>query len=142
MPQPRKKVAQPKSKEEVVSELKRKANIDHQRVTARLIFPFLEGLPTVYDAQTAVNAAAGYIRYDLQRKQSALKVTDLDIDLTKEKATVLKTAVEHILSQLSTENAEDAASILELMGNKLPQHVSLVGMKEPMSTVKMDDFIA
>lgn len=136
--QPRKN----KSKAELQAELDHKAKIDHQKTVARLIFPFIEDQPTIYDAQTVVNAAAGYIKYGTQQKAIALSVKDLSIDLSKEPVSPLKTAVENVLNLLQDENADGAVALLERFGSGLGQYASVQYMKNPMNIIPVDEFIA
>lgn len=138
MPQPKKR----KSKEDVIAALAHKSFIDRQRNVAKSVFPLIEGLPKVYDAQTAFNAAAGYISYELEKKQNSFKVSDLDIDLSKEPEGPMKDAVMAIFDTIKDENAMEVSKTLTTMGDKLPGFIANRGMLLSMDTVKMDDFIA
>lgn len=142
MPQPRKQAVPRKSKEDVKAALAHKAFIDRQRTVAKSVFPHVEGLPKVYDAQTAFNAAAGFISYEIEKRTNAFKVSELEIDLSKEPEGPMKVAVQNILDTVKGENAMEASKTLETMGSKLPGFIANRGLLLPMDTVKMDDFIA
>ena len=131
-----------KTKAELQAELEHKAKIDHQKTVARLIFPFIEDQPTIYDAQTVVNAAAGYIKYGAQQKALELSVKDVSIDLKKEPDSPLKTAVENVLNLLQDEQADSAVALLERFGNGLGQFSAAKYLKNPMNIIPVDEFIA
>ena len=131
-----------KTKTELVQEVKNKANIEHQRTVARLVFPVVEPLETVYDAQTAFIAVSGLIKQGLILAEAKLKVADLELDTKFEKETPVTEAIMKILELVKDEPAQDADTLLEKMGNSLPQFLGLRAIKGPMSQVAMDDFIA
>ena len=125
-----------------MQEVKNKANIEHQRTVARLVFPVVEPLETVYDAQTAFIAVSGLIKQGLILAEAKLKVADLELDTKFEKETPVTEAIMKILELVKDEPAQDADTLLEKMGNSLPQFLGLRAIKGPMSQVAMDDFIA
>ncbi len=131
-----------KTKEEIATQLVSTAKVERMKVLARLIWPFIQDQKSIYDAQTALNAAAGYIKQELNAKATQIIVKELPIDLKDEKASLIKTAVENLIGLLQTEKADDAAALLERMGNSLGQFAAAKYMKEPMSAVSMDEFIA
>ena len=129
-------------KEELVKQAEAKSRIDHQKALARLVFPAVEQLKTVYDAQTVFNAVAGHIKYGLILKENSHKVSDLTIDMEKGKESDVKHAVRSILGLLEEENAKNAGDLLELMGAKLPEFLANRALKGDMSTVTAQEFIA
>lgn len=131
-----------KSKGEVEAGIKLVQSVQRTKVLARMIYPYLEGLDTVYDAQTAVNAASGHIKYGLVKAEDKLKISDLEMDLKTGKDSAVKQAVIHILTMFEHEPASEIQKVLELMGNKFPEHVATVGLKQPMASIPMNDFIA
>jgi hypothetical protein len=131
-----------KPKEVLVEDIQRKQRVERQKVLARLMFPFIEGLPTIYDAQTVVTALAGFIKADVARKMTALVVKDLTIDLSKEEDGPIKAAIIALQGLLQTENADDAAVLLERFGNGLGQFAAEKYMKNPMNVVVVDEFVA
>lgn len=134
---------QPKrSKAEIAAELERSQKVEHSKVLARLIFPAVEQLGTVYDGQTAFNAVAGHIKYGLQMKENTLKISDLEFDLEKGAESDVKAAVRNIIELLRDEPASDAYRLLDTMGSKLLEFVANKHLKDPMNTVTSEEFIA
>lgn len=131
-----------KSKEEIAAQMKYNQEIEHQKKLARAMFPILSSQETIYDAQTVVAALAGFIKADMEDKIAALKVKDLEIDLSKEKDSPIKTAMLELRKLFEKESADDAAKLLERFGTTLSQYSSKEYMKNSMDTIKMDDFIA
>lgn len=131
-----------KSKPELEAEILRKQKVDRQKVLARLIFPFIEDQKTIYDAQTVVMATSGFIKAAIAERMTQLVVKDLAIDLSKETDSPIKAAVEALLGLLQTENADDAAALLERFGNGLGQFSSKKYMENPMSIIPIDEFVA
>jgi hypothetical protein len=107
------------------------------------MFPFLQDQKTIYDAQTVVNAAAGYIKQELSIKVANIIVKDLPVDLSKDKSDkVLVDAVTNLVNLFQTEKADDAIALLERFGNGLGQFSSAKFMENPMSVIKPEEFIA
>jgi hypothetical protein len=131
-----------KAKEEIAAEMKRKAEIEHQKKLVRAMFPILDSVESIYDAQTVVNALSGFIKADMEDKLSQLKVSDMEIDLKKEEDGPIKTAILELQELFSKEGAEDASKLLERFGAMLSQFSSREYMKNPMTSIKPDDFIA
>lgn len=131
-----------KGKQEVAALLKQRADINRQRTIARMVFPAVEQLDTVYDAQTVFNAVSGHIKYGLLLKENELKIADLAIDMEKGKDSPVKHAVNSILQMLKDEPANDMAKLIDMMGQKLPEFLANKFLKGPMSTVTAAEFIA
>lgn len=132
-----------KTKEEIANQMAYTQKIERQKVLARLIFPFIQDQKTIYDAQTVVNAAAGYIKNELVLKTSNIIVKDLPVDVLKDTGDkVLKDAVINLINLMQTEKADDAIALLERFGNGLADFSSKEYMKNPMEVIKMDEFIA
>lgn len=134
-----------KSKEQLLRETKaleqQKERLIKDKYIATVIFPLVENLKTVYDAQTALNAASGWVQYALVAEEAKLKVSDLNIDLSKQKDGEIGSAVEDILIKTKDFGAKDVADMLSRMGQKLAEYVTTEHMKDPM-TIKTKDFIA
>lgn len=129
------------SKEQLHKQMQSAARVERMKVVARIIFPLVADQKTIYDAQTAFNAAAGYIKQALQEKTGEILVKDITIQKVKgEKG--IKYSVDAIIAILQNEKAEDSYEILERMGNSLGQFSAARYLKNPMSDIKMDDFIA
>lgn len=131
-----------KNKDEIAAQMKQDARIARQKVLARLIFPFIEDQKTIYNAQTVVMAASGFIKAAVAQRMTELVVKDLAIDLSKEDDGPIKSAVQALLGLLQTENADDAAALLERFGNGLGQFSSKKYMENPMNIIPIDDFVA
>ncbi len=131
----------PKSKEELKSQMAHLQKIERMKRLARLVWPKIESLKKIYDAQTVLNAASGFIKQDLTVKTEGILVSDLAIKL-HEKESVIKTAVQEIIYLLGTESASEAANLLEKMGNSLGQYGAAKYLENPMSVIDVKDFIA
>jgi hypothetical protein len=128
-----------KTKAEVAAQ---KADVERQKALVRAIWPFIaEGL-TVYDAQTVTNAVGGFIKYEIERRNADLKVSDLVIDVSNEKDTSIKVAMEKILDLVKDEKAADLAQLLERLGKNLGMYSAHVFMKQNMSVLKVEDIVA
>lgn len=132
----------PKTKDELKAQMAHLQKIEKQKKLARLVFPLVASQKTIYDAQTVVNAAAGFIKAALAEKMTDFKVKDIEFDLSKEKDSPIKDGVLNVLALLHEENADAVTALLERFGNGLGQYASSEFMKNPMSKVKMEDFIA
>lgn len=130
------------TKEQLESRIEYNLEIERQKALARKIFPFIENMKTVYDGQTVVNAVAGYLKLELLKREEALKVSDVPIDLSNEKSSEIKTAMEGIIDAVQMDSAKETIALLETMGSKLPGYLAGVHMKDPMDTIKIGDFIA
>jgi len=135
-----------KTKGEIKQELEQKQKVEAQKKLARRVFPYVEKLDSVHDAQTAFGAAAGYIKYGLSLAESKLKVSDIEIDLSQEKqegdTKKVVTALKLILNEVKDEPAAEAMRLIDLMGSKLPEFLASKGLKGKMSQVKLDEYIA
>ena len=131
-----------KSKDELKAQMEHNNKIAKQKIIARKIFPFVKGFKTIYAAQTAVQAVAGFIKLGIANQMIALDVKSLEFDLSKEKSGPIKDAMLAIHSELLNENADDAVALLERFANGLGQFSASAFMKNPMSKIKEDEFIA
>lgn len=130
------------SKAEIENKIHADLALNNKKALARKIFPVVAGMPTVYDAQTVLNAFAGFVKFELQKKQAEIKVEDLPLDFSKEKESIIKDAVVALQGVVSFDNAEEVAEMLELMASKLPGYLAGIHMKDSMSTITVDEFIA
>lgn len=131
-----------KSKEEIADQIQKTARVERMKVLARLVWPFIQDQKTIYDAQTAVTAAAGFIKQGLELKTEQIIVKDLVFDLSADDASPIKTAVENIVNLMGTEKAADAAALLEKMGSSFTMFGASKYLTNPMSDVSADEFIA
>ena len=117
--------------------------IEHQKKVARLVYPFIKDQKTIYDAQTVLNAAAGYIKNELAIKASSFAVKDLPVDLSKDKGDkVMVEAVKSLIVAFKDEKADDFIALLERFANGVAQYSSGKYMENPMKIIKMEDLIA
>jgi len=132
----------PLSKAELLEEMAKQVRVEHQKTLAKAIWPIVAKLPKIYDAQTAVNAAAGFIQAELNKKTEELKVSDLTVDLSKEKASDVKDAVQALVELLAPESATDASQLLQVFGKQFTLYSANKYLDNSMDVIKMDDFIA
>lgn len=131
-----------KKKDEIAAIVKRTAEIDHQKTLVRLMWPFISNGLTMYEAQTAANATAGFIKARLQEKESELKVKNLSIDLKGAEEGVVKNSMLHILQVIESEDAKNVADLLERLGKTLQLYAANQFMKQPMKKITVDEIVA
>lgn len=135
-----------KTKIQIAQELSRQmaheAKIKRTKVLARMVFPAVEQLKTVYDAETVFNACSGHIKYGLQLTENKVKVKDLEFDLEKGGESDIKHAVKTIIAILEDVPAREAYELLEQMGGKLQPFLASKHINDPMNTVTSKEFIA
>jgi len=131
-----------KSKEQIASDIVRVQKANREKSLVKLMFPLIEGMSSIYDAQTALQALSGFIRNELDLKNSEFVLQDLKIDLSKEKDSEVKTALVNLIDMLAIEKAKDLSDLLQRFGNILAQHSANKFMKNPMSDIALKDIIA
>ena len=132
-----------KSKEQIAAQMVSQQKVERMKVLARLIYPFIEDQKSIYDAQTVLNAAAGYIEHEHQLKTSNIIVKDLPIDLSKDGGEKrLVDAVQNLINLLQTEKSDDSVALLKRFANGLTTFSSQKYMEQPMNTIKIDDLFA
>jgi hypothetical protein len=130
------------TREQLEQELIRTQKVEKQRTLARQLFPIVENLETIYDAQTAFQAAAGLIKYGVVKIETDLKVSDVKVDLSKDKPTPVSYAVKTMLELVANEPAMEMVELIEMMGSKLPGFLAQKHLKDPMSTISAKEYIA
>lgn len=131
------------SVEQIAAQMEHQQRVEHEKSLAKLIWPLIESdALTIYDAQTALTATAGFIAYEVQRKQAELKVGDLTIDMSKEEPSPVRTAVLSIVGLLQDEKADLSAKLLERFGKTLGMYSANQYMKNKMDTLKSEDIVA
>ena len=131
-----------KTNEEIKSTFQQQERINHMKDVVKAIFPKIEGIDTIYDAQTVVNALSGFITAHLQKKILDIKLKDIDIDLSNEEDSQIKTAILEIIETNQEESAEELSKILEKFGQALSQFSATKFMKQPMSEITIKDIVA
>lgn len=130
------------SKSEIEASIKTGLAVEKSKTLARKIFPAIANMDTVYDGQTVLNALAGYIENEIQKRSFALTVEDLGLNFDMEKESPIKDAVIELLASVNMERAIEAADMMKLMSSKLPGYLAGVHMKDKMETITIDQFIA
>lgn len=131
-----------KSKEQITEEMQRNAKIQHDISLCKLIWPYLETLDTIYDAQTVLNGLAGFISSGLEKKIAGIKVSEVEIDLSKEEESKIRTAFISLMGLLEIEDAKASSDLLIRFGSTLSKYGAAQYLKNPMSTLKVEDIIA
>lgn len=131
-----------KTKNEIVDEIKRKEKVAHEKAMVKDIFPIIENMATVYDAQTVLSAVSGFIQGEIAKNNMELKVKDLSIDLSAEKDGDIKSNMITLLGLIENENAEDTASLLERFSDILTKIAADKFLKQSMKEIIITDIIA
>lgn len=131
-----------KTKEEIAVQLKHIEKVNRDKQLVKLMFPLVENMKTVYDAQTVLIAVSGFIKAELANKTNELVVADLNIDLSKEKDSEIKTAISMLLEMLRIEKGQDVADLLKRFGDSLAQFSANEFMKGSMKQITIKNIVA
>lgn len=107
----------------------------------RQLFPSLEKVDSIYDAQTVVNALAGFIDAHVEQKVQEIKLKEITIDLSKEEDSKIKTAIEELISMFPEESAQELSESLEKLGTVFGKFAADKYLKQPMSVITVDDLV-
>ena len=133
----------PKTKEELRAQVAHIQKVEHQKKLARSIYTLIKNQKTVYDAQTVLNASAGYIENEFAKKSSEIKVSELLVDVSKDKGDkVLVNAVQNIISFLGEESADFSVALLNRFANSLGDISAKKYMENPMKKITVQDIVA
>lgn len=140
---PIKKAAKRKNstKEEIVAQIEMDAKVAHLKNLIRAMFPYLEPVDTIYDAQTVVNALSGFIQAHVEKKLSEIKLSDIVIDLSKEEESKIKTSILALMELLKDEPASDLSKTLERLGRALSEFGANKFLKQPMTEISITDIV-
>ena len=130
-----------KNKGQILDEMAQRVKIEKFKDMGHRIFPLLK-TETIYDAQTAIEAVSGYIKFELAVKENSYKINDLLIDMSEEPESDITTAMNAIKVELQNENAKDTAEFLELFGRTLSSYGAKEFLKKPMTDLKVEDIIS
>lgn len=130
-----------KTKEELVAKIDQDHRIAHMAALTKLLWPALETQDKIYDAQTVLQAIAGYIEMGLKIKQESIKVGELNIDLSKEEDSLIKSAMLNILGLVEIENAYDMAALVRKISDHIGQFGAHEFVKGPMTNIKVTDLV-
>lgn len=130
------------SKEELEMKVRTEQTNNHIKELCTNIFPHLETLDTIYDAQTAVNALSGFIMAHMEEKLCSILMSEIAIDLSKEPDSKIKTVVLELADMLKDEKAKSLASILDRLGQTFSKLGAEKFLKQEMNTIKIEDIVA
>ncbi len=105
------------------------------------MFPSIAKVDTIYDAQTVVNALAGFIDAHVEEKVRGIKLSDITIDLSKEEDSKIKTAILEVIATFPDESAQELSETLERVGRMFSQYAANKFLSQPMSTMTVDDIV-
>ena len=128
------------NKEQIAQQLADQQKVIHIKEIVRKVFPSIEKLDTVYDAQTACVALAGLIEGEVENAVKKITMSQIVIDLSKEKDSKIKTAIEKMALLYPDECAQEYSETLERIGSTLQAYVANEGMKGKMK-IKVDDLV-
>lgn len=129
------------SKDQLLEQQKFQQKVQHLKDLVRKLFPELETVDTVYDAQTVVNALAGFIDNQIEETVKKIKLSDIKIDLSKETDSKIKTAILNIEAMFQDEPAQELSESLERLGQTFSKHAADKFLRQPMSTLSVDDIV-
>lgn len=134
------------NKAQIIEQMKSKKLVKHQIDLAKKMFPHLTKDNSIYDAQTALNATAGYITLAFKDKISEITISDILPAIKKaikaENKSAIKTSMEEMIVILEKEPAQNAVALLERFGNILGVYSMREFMKQPMSSIKSEEIIS
>lgn len=130
-----------KTKEQIEADIQSLQRVNHMKEIIRKIYPLLE-VPTIYDAQTTLNAFAGYAKADIQEKTEAIKVGDLKIDLSKQDDSPIKTAMLAIADAFEDEPAETFIKTIERLSQAFSEYGAMKFVNNPLTEIKLEDILA
>lgn len=132
----------PKDKEAIVSTFLQQEKIAHIKEVVRNIYPLLEKVDSIYDAQTSVNALSGFISAHIENQAAKIKLNELPIDLSKEEDSKIKEAILAIMELCKNEPAKELSSILERLGKTMGDYGAHEFLKNPMEQLSVDKILA
>lgn len=131
-----------KSKEEISADMAHSQKVTHMKEIVSTIFPIVEKVDTIYDAQTVVNALSGFIAALLEKKVLDIKLSELKLDLSTEDDSKIKTAILDIVESMKDESAQEISETLERFGSTLSKLGAHKFLMNPMTEIKLEDLVA
>jgi hypothetical protein len=131
-----------KTKQEIINEIKHTEDVKTIKKIITDIYPLISELDTIYDAQTTLGAVSGFIKADLDEKIRKIKVSEVEIDVSKEKELKIKAIIEKIVKKVKDESAQDVSETLERLARAFSDFGAIEFVKGPMDKVKLDDILA
>ena len=130
-----------KSKPEILDEMAKRTKIEKFKDLGRRLFPMLK-TDSIYDAQTALDAVAGYVKMELSIKEASFKINDLPLNFSQEPKGKITDVMNAIKVEVQDENAKDVAEFLELFSRTFSSYAMKMFLEKPMSDVTVDDIVA
>ena len=131
-----------KNKQEIISDFKHQEKVAHIKEIVKAIYPILEDVDCIYDAQTVVNALSGFIEVHTSHELNKIKLSTVDIDLSKEEDSKIKTAMLKIVDLMKDESANELSETLERLGRTLSEYSAHTYMKQGMDKININDILA
>lgn len=131
-----------KTKEEIKGDLEHIQKVKHHKELADRLWKHIEPQLSIYDAQTVLSAAAGFLELELIKKTKAFKVSDCPIDLSKEKPSLIKTGIEGLVRDVQDEELKDTVEFLKKFSDTLSHYGASQYLRNGMDKVKKSDIIA
>ena len=78
----------------------------------------------------------------MQLRLNKIKLSEIEIDLSKEEDSKVKTAIEEMIKLTQDESANEMSETLERLGKTLSQFAAHKFMKEQMSIISIKDILA
>ena len=132
----------PKTKEQLKDEMKFQQKVTHLKEVVTQLFPVLEKVDTIYDAQTVVNALSGFITAHVEKKVVEIKLKEIEIDLSAEEDSKIKSAIMELIAMFPEESAQELSENLERLGSVFSKFAADKFLKQPMSELKVTDIVA
>lgn len=137
----KKAVKKVNNKDEVLQEMLYKQKMATIKKMVETIYPHVENISSIYDAQTVVNALSGFLSAHIEKKVLDIKTNDIEIDLSNEEDSEIKTAILAIVKDMDGQSAQVLSETLEKFGQALSQFSAHTFMKQPMKTIKLEDIL-
>lgn len=129
-----------KEKDQIKAEMLLKQEIAVEEKISRLVFPILQRQNTIYEAQTILHGLAGYIHHAIENATNKLTVSDLSVDVSKEKEEIGK-AINEIYDIVKDQKADLMAKFLKRYGDMLGYYGAQQYLKQPASDLDEDELI-
>lgn len=129
-------------KDDIVAEMIKKQKVQALKDLVRKMYPILEKLDTIYDAQTTVNALAGFIDLEVEKKLKLIKMSDIKIDLAGQEKSKITVAIGELIKLLKDESAEEASETMDRLASVFTQFGAHKFLQGPMSGMTVDELVA
>lgn len=131
-----------KTKEQIQADMKQIEKVKHIKEVVRKVYPLLEGVDSIYEAQTVLNALQGFIKVELEKVVDKITVGVLPLELEKEKDSKIKGAILSIALAMKDEPADEFSQTIERLARAFSDFGSNKFLKNPMSELKIEDILA